>query len=34
MFIGYASILKTIQWCATEHPELPPEIADWLMELV
>ncbi|TQD58276.1 chorismate lyase, partial [Yersinia pestis] len=23
MFIGDASILKPIQWCATEHPELP-----------
>ncbi|BFI68812.1 chorismate lyase [Yersinia pseudotuberculosis] len=33
MFIGDASILKPIQWCATEHPELPADIADWLMEL-
>jgi chorismate lyase len=33
MFTGDASIIKPIQWCAIEQPELPANIADWLMEL-
>ncbi|EKA26089.1 chorismate pyruvate lyase, partial [Yersinia enterocolitica subsp. enterocolitica WA-314] len=28
-----ASIIKPIQWCAIEPPNLPAAIADWLMEL-
>lgn len=33
MSTGDASILKPIQWCAIEQPNLPTDIADWLMEL-
>lgn len=33
MSTGDASILKPIQWYALEQPNLPTNIADWLMEL-
>ncbi|CNK25030.1 chorismate pyruvate lyase [Yersinia aldovae] len=30
---GDASIIKPIQWCAIEQPNIPADVADWLMEL-
>lgn len=33
MSSGDASILKTIQWRAIEQPNMPADVANWLMEL-